>query len=733
MARSSSIIYKIIFFIILSLGFYTLSVYHYLLFHTLVELFSIIIAYGIFVFAWNSRKFIDNDYLLFIGISYFFIATLDLFHTFSYHGMAIFDDYSSDLGIQFWIVTRYFESISFLIAPLFFTRRLNIPFIFTTHSLLFITILIAIFGNLFPACYNEEIGLTAFKINSEYLIISFLLISLFVLYKKRNEFDGNMVSLLMASLVLTALSEMVFTLYADIYDSLNFLGHWLKVISFYLIYIAIIKTGFTKPYSLLFKNLQEKEKSLQHAKEIAEKAKEAAEKANNAKSIFLTSMSHELRTPLNSILGYVQILQRHSTINQQQQRGLDVIQQSGQHLLNLINDILDLAKIESGKTELYQINFDLHLLLKNVKDIISVRAEQKGIDFNLELIGVLPNYIRGDERRLQQVLLNLLGNAVKFTDEGHVTLQVYFEQTTSTFCFIIQDTGVGISPEHLSIIFQPFQQVGDQNKKIQGTGLGLIISKDLISLMGGQLNVTSQLNIGTKFWFELALPIVKNNLVHEEIVEKKITGIKDLTPKILIVDDADHNREILINLLSPIGFDCQQAKNGKTALEIALKYKPDVIITDLVMPVLDGFELIRKIRQMPIIKDTIIIANSASIYGEDKMKGADMNVNSFISKPIQAEKLYSQLQQLLHLTWIYETNTDTHSEKNIDEMILPSPTTLTTLHKLALMGDINGLKTQVSFLIKSDGKYKPFVIKMQYFITNYKMKELKFWLTQISK
>ena len=265
-------------------------------------------------------------------------------------------------------------------------------------------------------------------------------------------------------------------------------------------------------------------------------AKTKAEAANRAKSVFLANMSHELRTPLNGILGYAQILKRDPVVTEHQQDGLNVIEQSGNHLLTLINDVLDLAKVESGTVELYETDFSLPNLLKSVSALVRIRAERKGLEFRLEMPspqpsptgrgsfsssplgeteeGYLPIYVHGDQRRLRQVLLNLLGNAVKFTDSGAVILKVRGhrlndrkpvgdESLTTNIRFEVQDTGVGIAPEDVQTIFEPFQQVGDQEYRRQGTGLGLAISRNLIQLMGGDLQVESIPGQGSIFWFEI--------------------------------------------------------------------------------------------------------------------------------------------------------------------------------------------------------------------------------------
>jgi predicted ATPase/signal transduction histidine kinase/CheY-like chemotaxis protein len=483
-------------------------------------------------------------------------------------------------------------------------------------------------------------------------------------------------------------------------------------------------------YNNLEKQVAERTSELEQEIVVRKRAEEAAETANQAKSTFLASMSHELRTPLNGILGYAQILQRDpSSLTSKQQHGLNVIEQSGNHLLALINDILDLAKIESGKVELQEVDFNLPSLLSSVSEIIKIRAKDKGIDFYLESADVLPNGVHGDERRLRQILLNLLGNAIKFTVHGSVTLKVsvneHFDEGNGLplrmIYFRIEDTGVGIAPENIDTIFKPFEQVGKVKPQAKGTGLGLAISKNLVELMGGQLHVSSQINVGTQFWFELALPIVDYN-VPKVGAQQPIIGVKGKPPKILIVDDNLNNQAVIVDLLSPLGFNVNQANNGHEGLEKAIKWQPDAIIVDLIMPEMDGFELIRQLRQSPVLKEKTIIASSGSVYDTDKKRSLAVGSNVFLPKPISTETLLKQLQHYLNLTWVYKVT----AEPDATQMVFPPVAELEKLYELSLMGDVNELQEQLAIL--ADVKLKPFVTKMQAFLKKYQLEKLSEWL-----
>ncbi len=505
------------------IGLYLSSFYSYLLFHILAELFSIVVIYAMFMIAWNSRKYIENHYLMFIAIAYLFVATLDLLHTISYKGMAIFTDYDFYAN-QLWIAARYLESLSLLVAFIFFHVRkkpLNIQLQFLVYTVLTAVLIMTIFTwNVFPICFIEGVGQTPFKIISEYIICGILLAAVWVLSKHRERFEADIYRALLWSLVFTIISEFSFTLYISNYGFSNLVGHYFKIFSFYMIYKAIIQTGIVRPYDLIFRELALKEKTLQEAKETAENA-------NQVKSEFLANMSHELRTPLNGILGYVQILRNDQNLAEQQKHGLNIIFRSGQHLLDMINDILDLSKIEAGKIEFNPTKVSLSSLLSIVIEMTHVQAQQKGITFLHEEHPNVPHYLFVDEKRLRQVLLNLLSNAVKFTERGSVTLRIsnmkheaetteegggdssLFPALSSHLRFEVIDTGIGMAPEHLQHIFHPFRQVSKAYAHREGAGLGLAISYHLVRLMGSEIHVTSTPGTGSSFWFDLAVPAVQ--------------------------------------------------------------------------------------------------------------------------------------------------------------------------------------------------------------------------------
>jgi CheY-like chemotaxis protein len=338
-------------------------------------------------------------------------------------------------------------------------------------------------------------------------------------------------------------------------------------------------------------------------------ARDQASEASRAKSAFLANMSHELRTPLNAILGYAQILQWDQQLSERQTTGLTTIEQAGQHLLALIDEILDLSKIEAGRLELHAAPLELAPFLQGIGNIIRVRAEQQGVRF-IHDAGELPAIVIADERRLRQVLLNLLGNAAKFTDRGEVSLRVRAldaDEYQARLRFEVRDTGIGIKPEDLDTLFQSFQQVGEERRRRGGTGLGLAISRQLVRHMGGDIQVESAPGRGSRFWFEIVLPTGSADAAPAP--ERRVVGYEGERKTVLVVDDVPANRALLVDMLRPLGFTMVEAENGRVGLEKAQAVLPDVILMDNVMPVMDGLEATKRLRELPALKEVPVIAS----------------------------------------------------------------------------------------------------------------------------
>ncbi|WP_228056943.1 PAS domain S-box protein [Tychonema sp. LEGE 07203] len=393
------------------------------------------------------------------------------------------------------------------------------------------------------------------------------------------------------------------------------------------------------------------------------KSKENAEVANRAKSQFLASMSHELRTPLNAILGFSQVMARNSSITQEQKEYIEIINRSGEHLLELINDVLSMSKIEAGQITLNQSRFNLYNLLSSLREMLQLKANSKGLRLIFEDTGDLPQYIETDEAKLRQVLINLLGNAIKFTQHGTVTLRASSQaennaakQKEAQLFFEIADTGPGISPSEISTLFQPFVQTETGRKSMQGTGLGLPISQQFVKIMGGALAVESQLDRGTTFTFNIRVNVVTESDEQEKSAVKQVIALEpgQQTYRILIVEDVAENRQLLLELLVPLGFEVSEAINGEEGVALHSIWKPHLILMDMLMPVMDGYEATRQIKQTPEGRETIIIALTASAFDEQRQIILSAGCDDLICKPFREEVLFEKIAHYLNLRYIYE-------------------------------------------------------------------------------
>lgn len=465
------------------------------------------------------------------------------------------------------------------------------------------------------------------------------------------------------------------------------------------------------------------EESLRSAKEAAEEARRAAESASRAKSIFLSNISHELRTPLNSILGYAQILYHDPTTPDHQRKSLQVIRSSGEHLLNLIDDLLDLAKAEAGKLRLQPAPFDIAAMLATISDMMQERVDAKQLAFVQE-IGYLPHrVVTGDQRRLWQVLINLLSNAIKFTHQGTITLRVsMIPDGQDRIRFEIIDTGIGISPEYLAIIFRPFEQVNAQTSE-KGTGLGLTISYELVALMGGTLQVESTLGAGSRFWFDIPLPAAQCELPHVSSAERQIIGIVGPAPKVLIVDDHPDNRAILSRMLQSLGIITAEACDGIDGMLQLDTFHPDAIILDLIMPRLNGLDMIRRIRGSTACDHIVLIVSSASAYPADRLQSLDAGAQAFIPKPIDRTVLIETLRH--HLPWVawrYAESSAALSAR--DGYTLPPDETMAALIELARIGDIDAIQHAIDALVRSTPQTTPFARRVRYYLETFQIGQL---------
>ncbi len=403
-------------------------------------------------------------------------------------------------------------------------------------------------------------------------------------------------------------------------------------------------------------------------------ARDAAEAANKAKSVFLANMSHELRTPLNAILGFSGLMQRDTQLTDTQSDNLKIINRSGEHLLTLINDVLEMAKIEAGRVQLELAPFDLGGMVRDVTDMMQLRAEQKGLTLQLDQASEFPRYIRGDEARLRQILVNLVGNAVKFTQTGGVTLRLSVKQNDRQHLRIeVSDTGPGISAEDLEQIFKPFVQLGEGAEQ-KGTGLGLTITKQFIDLMGGTISIESTIGQGSLFRVEV--PVELTGLVSDHPSEHHdVVGLAPGQPayRILIAEDQEENQLLLSRLMANIGLESRVAENGKQCVRIFQEWHPDLIWMDRRMPVMDGMEATRQIRRLPEGDKVKIVAVTASAFKEQQEETLAIGMDDFVTKPYRFDEIYDSLARQLGLKYIFRSETaETQATPIVRSTTLPA-------------------------------------------------------------
>ncbi len=472
--------------------------------------------------------------------------------------------------------------------------------------------------------------------------------------------------------------------------------------------------------------------------EQAEIAKLEAEMANQAKSTFLANVSHELRTPLNGILGYAQILARDRQLTAKQREGIHIIQQSGEYLLNLINDILDISRLDTGQITLHPIDFNFQQFLEELNAVFETRATQKGLTFGYEPLTQLPLGVQADEKRLRQIFTNLLSNAIKFTHKGGVIFKVGHYEKNQLF-FQVEDTGVGMTAQQIERIFLPFQQANTHSvyNKTEGIGLGLPITRSLIEMMQGTLQITSIPKHGSTFTLTLHLQETEG-LILPEHQEGIITGYQGERRTLLIVDDKWENRSVLVSLLNPLGFQLLEANHGQEALTLLEHNFVDLILTDLVMPVMDGFELTRRLRNLPHpdsnpLTHLPIIAISASVFESEQAATLAIGCTYFLAKPLRVKALLDVLARTLSLNWIYEQpNLDPPSrpeslsqnirtlEDVFANLIGPSSEQADQLYQLVLTEELADVITRVEQFEQQNPQLTPFANQIRQWAKEFK-------------
>ncbi len=451
-------------------------------------------------------------------------------------------------------------------------------------------------------------------------------------------------------------------------------------------------------------------------------ARDAADAANRAKSTFLAHMSHELRTPLNGILGYAQVLARDPAQPEPTRERLQVIIRSGEHLLTLINDVLDLARVEAGQLHLRAADFSPAQLARGVAEIVRARCEEKRLAFDVRLAPGLPRLVRTDEQKLRQVLLNLLGNAVKFTERGRVVLEIA-PAADGRVRFLVEDTGRGIAPEVLPLLFQPFATT---EQREAGTGLGLALSRSMVELLGGRIQVASEVGRGTRFWFDLPLPEVGSAAPQEVAAANRIIGVVGGARRLLVVDDDATNRAVLRELLVPLGFAVSEAADGLSALALARAERPHAVLLDLRFPNgLDGLTIARELRAEPALATTKIFAVSASVFESDRHQAFAAGCDAFLAKPFKDDQLFALLETHLGLKWVRAgaDGSGAVSAAEVEAVPLPEETRAQLL-ELARRGDVLRLRARLAEL-GAEPRFAAEIATLDALAASYQMKRLR--------
>jgi len=769
----------------------------YMPLHMLLEMASIVVSVLVFAVGWKSYGEGASGTLSILACIFLGVGFLDFTHTFSFYGMPDFvTPNGPDKAIYFWLTARAVAAAGLLLAIVAPWRPSATD---AMRYLLLIGVLIAVgflhWLFLFHQDSTRELflvpgkGLTPLKQYLEYAIIAINIAAVTALWVRMSRPQPFSAAPLFGALCTMAMSEFFFTLYAEVTDVFNLLGHIYKVISYLFIYRAFVVTTIERPYRQLKQSEQslreseerfrlameasadglwdwniesdtgyfsptyfrmlgyepgefpatgrkwsevihpddrqrtwsinqdcienrcqsfkveyrmqtkngswkwilgrgraisrdplgralrmigthvditeskqteaELEQYRQHLEESVEKrtaelaeAKNAAEAANVAKSAFLANMSHEIRTPMNGIIGMANILRREGVTSKQEQR-LDTIDASAQHLLSVINNVLDLSKIEAGKFTLEEAPVVVSSLLANVSSILSERVKAKGIHLLIET-GHLPHNLVGDPTRLQQALLNYATNAVKFTEQGTVTLRTLKQEETADSVLVrfeVRDTGIGIEPDAMSRLFSTFEQADNSmTRKYGGTGLGLAITRRLAELMGGESGADSKPGVGSTFWFTVKLKkgdekaaSAATEVDAEAEIRRRYAG-----QRILVVDDEPINREVALMQLEAVDLVADTAEDGAEAVAMARKNSYTVIFMDMQMPKLNGLEATRQIRELPGYRQTPIIAMTANAFAEDKARCIDAGMNEFLIKPFNPDELFATLLRSLN-------------------------------------------------------------------------------------
>ncbi len=490
-------------------------------------------------------------------------------------------------------------------------------------------------------------------------------------------------------------------------------------------------------------DLEQRTRDLESAQESLRSARDAADASNQAKSEFLANMSHELRTPLNAILGFTQLMLRDQGLAAEHQENLEVITQSGEHLLDLINDVLEMSKIEAGRQTLYEDNFDLHDLLHGLEQMFRSRASGKGLQLMFERTPDVPQYVRTDASKLRQVLMNLLSNAVKFTQEGGVTLRCDCDMQPMSggdsesgervhLLFQVEDTGPGIAQEELEHLFEAFGQTATGRQAQEGTGLGLAISRMFINLMGGDLSVDSEVGRGSVFTFDLLISVTEAAEVQTRPSRRRGVGVEPGHPvyRLLVVEDRLENRRLLVKLLEPWGFEVREASNGQEGIEVWEQWDPHLIWMDMRMPVMDGYEATKRIKTTTKGQATVVVALTASVFEEQRTVVLSTGCDDFMRKPFREQGIVDVLSRHLGVRFLYDDQlraTSTQAEDRAQDDLTPEALAalpaqwLEDVHQAAQRGDMD---TMLGLLAHIEADHAPLAKALKALIQDFRFGDI---------
>ncbi len=479
--------------VLIGIILYVTSRYSYLLFHSIVEEFSILVAFGVFLVGWHSIKYTENRSFLLLGIAFLFIGWIDFFHTLAYPGMGVFIESDTNLAAQLWISARYLEAATFLIAPLTVRRNLNRTHIAAAYLVVCGFLLSSIFAwHTFPACFIEGIGLTPFKIGSEYVISVILAGSAFLFYRRRTDYDSSTLRLLLLAVCLTIASELAFTLYVDAYGIANLVGHYLKVVAFYSIYRALVQASLVRPYDTLFKDLEQ-------SKEIEAARATQLEALNKELESFSYSVSHDLRAPLRSLDGFSLALEKNclDKLDDNDRHYLERIRAGSQRMSGLIDALLQLSRL--SRADFCRTPVVLTSMAREILDTLQRQSPER----HVELVIADGMSANADEHLVYVAMTNLLENAWKFTrTHSQARIEVGMARHDGRDEFYVRDDGVGFDMKYADNLFAPFQRL-HSHEEFEGSGIGLATVQRIIYRHGGQIRAESTPDKGTTFYFTL--------------------------------------------------------------------------------------------------------------------------------------------------------------------------------------------------------------------------------------